>query len=132
MYNIYIYMLPLFIPALLITLMFFTSGIEKIMVFTRSTTKFAKKMNISLTLAKVAMSGAIVLELLAPVIITGYNLTSLSLFSSFYTLALISLILFTIVVTALFHNPLKNRESYYAFMSNLSTIGGLLALYTYK
>ena len=49
-------MSPLFFPAILITLLFFLSGFEKIYLFAQSTGKFAKKIGISLTLAQLIMS----------------------------------------------------------------------------
>ena len=122
-------MSPLFIPAVLITLLFFFSGFEKIKVFAYSSGKFAKKMGVSLTLAKLAISGAIVLELLAPALIAAYMFTRAFSLVPFFKLAVIALSMFTILVTVLYHNPFKNKEKYYAFMSNVSTLGGLMALY---
>ena len=118
---------PLFIASILITVMFFVSGFEKIYFFTLATTKFAKKMSVSLSLFSIA--AVILLEIFAPLLITGYTFTqSLALFP-FFKLAVMALLVFTVVATLLYHNPFKGREKYYAFMSNLSTLGGLLALY---
>jgi len=122
-------MSPLFIPAILITLLFFFSGFEKIKVFTQSSSKFASKMGLSLTLGKLAISGAIVLELLAPVIIAAYMFTRAFSLVPFFKLSVLALSMFTILVTVLYHNPFKSNEKYYAFMSNVSTLGGLMALY---
>jgi hypothetical protein len=122
-------MMRLFYPAILITLVFFFSGIEKIYMFSKSTMNFSKKMKVPLTLAKVIISGVILLELIAPVIITSYTFTGLFALLSLFKTALISLIAFTVAATIMYHDPFKGGESYYAFMSNLSTIGGLLALY---
>lgn len=120
---------PLFIASILITVMFFVSGFEKIYFFTLATTKFAKKMSVSLSLAKFSIAAVILLEIFAPLLITGYTFTqSLALFP-FFKLAVMALLVFTVVATLLYHNPFKGREKYYAFMSNLSTLGGLLALY---
>ena len=124
-------MQPLFIPAVFITLLFFLSSFEKIRLFPTSTSKFAKKLGVSLPLAQVGISGAILLEMVAPLIIYAYTFTGMLSLLPLYKISIISLILFTIVVTALYHNPLKGKDKYYAFMSNLSTMGGLLALYVY-
>ena len=124
-------MLPLFIPAVFITLLFFLSSFEKISVFSTSTSKFAKKLGVSLPLAQLGISGAIILEMFAPLIIYAYTFTGLLSLLPLFKMAVIALILFTIVVTALYHNPMKGKEKYYAFMSNVSTLGGLLALYIY-
>ena len=122
-------MMRLFYPAILITLVFFLSGFEKIYMFSKSTMNFSKKMKIPLTLAKVVISGVILLELIAPVIITSYTFTGLLALLSLFKTAVISLIAFTVAATIMYHNPLKGGENYYAFMSNISIIGGLLALY---
>ena len=124
-------MLPLFIPAVFITLLFFLSSFEKISGFSTSTSKFSKKLGISLTLAQLGISGAIILEMFAPLIIYAYTFTGLLSLLPLFKMAVIALILFTIVVTALYHNPFKGKDKYYAFMSNVSTLGGLLALYIY-
>ena len=122
-------MLPLFYPAILITAMFFLSGIEKIMFFPRSTGKFAKKMSIPLVLAQLIISAVIALEIAAPTAIVAYMFTGLASLSIFFKFGVLALIAFTILATLMYHNPLKGREKYYAFMSNVCAVGGLLALY---
>jgi uncharacterized membrane protein YphA (DoxX/SURF4 family) len=124
-------MLPSFIPSVFITLLFFLSSFEKIRLFPKSTSKFAKKIGVSLPLAQVGISGAIILEMFAPLIIYAYTFTGMLSLLPLFKMALIALIVFTVVVTALYHNPFKGKDKYYAFMSNLSTVGGLLALYIY-
>ena len=122
-------MLPLFYPAVLITAMFFLSGFEKIMFFARSTGKFAKKMGFPLIMAQLVISSVIALEIAAPVAIVAYLFTGLASLVPFFKLAVLALIAFTVLATILYHKPLTGREKYYAFMSNVSTVGGLLALY---
>jgi uncharacterized membrane protein YphA (DoxX/SURF4 family) len=121
-------MMRLFFPALLITLMFFTSGIEKIYTFTKTSMSFAKKINIPLTLSKLVISVVILLEIIAPLIITGYTSGLLKLLPLFKT-AVMSLILFTILATIMYHNPFESSKNYYTFLSHLSVVGGLMALY---
>jgi hypothetical protein len=118
-----------FIPAVLITLVFFLSGFEKIYRFPVSTSKFAKKVGLPLALGQLVIIAAIVLELVAPVIISAYLLTMNASLVPFFKLSIGALMAFTVAATALYHNPLKGRESYYSFMSNISTFGGLWALY---
>ncbi len=125
----YIYMSPLLIPAIFITLLFFLSGFDKIYNFAKSTGKFAKKIGVSLTLAQLIISCVILLEIGAPSLIAAYLYTGSAALVPFFQLALVALAVFTIVATLMYHNPLKNKEKYYAFMSNVSTLGGLLALY---
>lgn len=122
-------MLPLFYPSLLITALFFFSGFEKIYHFALSTSNFSKKMGIPLALAQLIIIGAIILEITAPSIIALYTYSKDISLVPFFKLSVCSLISFTIVATILYHNPFKGKENYYAFMSNLSTLGGLWALY---
>ena len=119
----------LFYPAILITLMFFLSGIEKIYTFSKTTMDFSNKTNIPLTLSKLVISGVILLEIIAPIIIISYTFTCLLNLLPFFKTALISLIVFTIVASIMYHNPFKSSKNYYEFITHLSIIGGLLALY---
>jgi uncharacterized membrane protein YphA (DoxX/SURF4 family) len=119
----------LFYPAILITLMFFLSGIEKIYTFSKTTMDFSNKTNIPLTLSKLVISGVILLEIIAPIIIISYTFTGLLNLLPFFKTALISLIVFTIVASIMYHNPFKSSKNYYEFITHLSIIGGLLALY---
>jgi membrane protein implicated in regulation of membrane protease activity len=109
--------------------MFFLSGFEKIIYFAQSSGKFAKKMGFPLALAQLIIAGVILLELSAPAVIAAYTFTGLFTLVPFFKLAVMALMAFTIIATLLYHNPLKNKEKYYAFMSNLSTLGGLMLLY---
>jgi hypothetical protein len=71
----------------------------------------------------------ILLEIIAPIIITSYTFTDLPNLLPLFNTALISLIVFTIVATVMYHNPFKSTKKYYEFINHLSIIGGLLALY---
>ena len=122
-------MLRLFYPALLITLMFFLSGIEKITTFTKTSMNFANKINIPLTLSKLVISVVIVLEIIAPLIIAKYTYTGAIQLLPWFKTAVIALILFTVVATLIYHNPFESSKNYNTFISHLSLIGGLLALY---
>ena len=122
-------MLHLFYSSVLITLMFFLSGIEKIYTFSKTTMDFSNKINIPLTLSKLVISGVILLEIIAPIIIISYTFTGLFNLLPLFKTALISLIVFTIVATLMYHNPFKSSKNYYEFITHLSIIGGLFALY---
>ena len=120
----------LFIASLFITLLFFLSGFNKIKDFNQVTKGFVNKTKIPLFLAKIVILGVILLEIIAPLIITLY---SYNLNKSLYTytkLSLIGLIIFTILATLIYHFP-PVGSNYYSFTSNLSTIGGLILLYLY-
>ena len=123
-------MLPLlFIPSVLITLVFFLSGFEKIIRFPISTSKFAKKLRLPLTLSQLIIIVVIMLEIAAPSIIMAYTYSKNVSLVPFFKPSVVALMAFTVMATAIYHNPLKGRDSYYAFMSNVSTFGGLLAIY---
>jgi len=119
----------LFYPSILITLLFFLSGIEKIYTFSKTSMDFADKINVSLLLSKLIISCVILLEIIAPIIIISYTFTGLFYLLSFFKIAVISLIVFTIMATAMYHNPFKSKKNYYEFITHLSIIGGLFALY---
>jgi hypothetical protein len=121
--------MQLFYPAILITLMFFLSGLEKIYTFSKTTRSFSNKINIPLTLSNLVISCVIILEIMAPLIITSYTFTGLFNLLPLFKIAVISLIAFTIAATMMYHNPFKSGKNYHAFISHLSIIGGLLALY---
>jgi uncharacterized membrane protein YphA (DoxX/SURF4 family) len=122
-------MLSLFFPSVLITAMFLLSGLEKIYFYPRGPVKFAKKVGISLTLSHLILIAVIILEIIAPLAITAYTFTGLNTLVPFFKLSIIGLVIFTVLATFIYHNPLFGRDSYYAFITHMSVIGGLLALY---
>tara|TARA_B000000475_G_scaffold272191_1_gene272425 strand:- start:253 stop:630 length:378 start_codon:yes stop_codon:yes gene_type:complete len=119
----------LLIGKILLLLIFFLSGISKIKNFKGTVSGFKnvfflKKMpnfiyNLIIFLV-------IVLEILGPIIILynsqTNNFTELSYYSS------ISLAIFTLIATYLYHNPMTQKGQFYYFMKNVSIIGGLLVL----
>ena len=122
-------MMRLFYPSVLITLMYILSGIEKINTFSKTSSSFSQKINIPLTLSKLVISIVIILEIIAPIIITSYTFTGLFNLLPLFKAAVLSLIVFTVAATIMYHNPFKSSKNYYTFISHLSIIGGLLALY---
>ena len=121
-------MKPSFYPALLLTLMFFLSGIDKIFLFSKTSFDFSTKINIPLSLSKFVISCVIVLEIIAPIIILIYTFKGSLNFNllPWFKVAVISLIAFTVAATLMYHNPFIH---YYEFLTHVSIIGGLLALY---
>lgn len=119
----------LLIGKILLLLIFFLSGISKIKNFKGTVSGFKnvfflKKMpnfiyNLIIFLV-------VILEILGPIIILynsqTNNLTELSYYSS------ISLAIFTLLTTYLYHNPMTQKGQFYYFMKNVSIIGGLLVL----
>ena len=113
-----------------ITLMFFLSGFHKILGFTDTSKSLVKKTGVSLSLAKLVIFAVIVLELIAPSIITVYfAMKQPNRLQRYAQLSTIALLIFTVAATLLYHFP-PTGSNYYSAMSNMSTIGGLILLYT--
>jgi uncharacterized membrane protein YphA (DoxX/SURF4 family) len=116
------------ISTIYITLLFFISGFHKIKDFMKVVKGFMNKTTIPLSIAKIIISGVILLEIVAPFIIALYSYNYNPKLYTYTKLSLLGLIVFTILATLLYHFP-PFGENYYSFMSNLSTLGGLLLLY---
>ena len=116
------------ISTIYITLLFFISGFHKIKDFIDVVKGFMNKTSIPLSLAKIIISGVILLEIVAPLIISLYSYNANPKLYIYTKLSLLGLIVFTILATLLYHFP-PFGANYYSFMSNLSTLGGLLLLY---
>lgn len=115
------------ISSLLINLLFFFSGFHKITDFKQVTKGFMDKTHLPLIFSKLIIISVILLEIIAPFIISLSALTN-SIKKIYTQIAILSLIGFTILATFLYHFP-PYGGNYYSFMSNLSTIGGLMLLY---
>ena len=116
------------ISTIYITLLFFISGFHKIKDFMNVVKGFMSKTALPLSLDKLIISGVILLEIAAPLIIALYSYNANPKLYTYTKLSLLGLIVFTILATLLYHFP-PFGTNYYSFMSNLSTLGGLLLLY---
>jgi len=116
------------ISTIYITLLFFLSGFHKIKNFTNTVQGLMKKTKFPLLLSKIIISCVILLEIVAPFIISLYSYNSNPKLYTYTKLSLIGLMVFTILATAIYHFP-PFGSNYYPVMSNLSTMGGLLLLY---
>jgi uncharacterized membrane protein YphA (DoxX/SURF4 family) len=115
------------ISPILLTAMFFLSGINKINKFTKTVDNFKSKMNINENINKIIIVSVVILEILAPIIIVYYYTTGK--FKQFSNYAVYGLIIFTILATLLYH-PLNINDYFKSipFWANISLIGGLLLL----
>jgi uncharacterized membrane protein YphA (DoxX/SURF4 family) len=104
------------------------SGFEKIKDFMKVVKGFMNKTALPLPLAKIIIIGAIILEIAAPFIIALYSYNANPKLYTYTKLSILGLIVFTILATLIYHFP-PVGSNYYSFMSNLSTLGGLLLLY---
>jgi hypothetical protein len=117
----------LFIAVTLVTLLFLLSGIKK----RKNITGAAKylqskvKVNVDFSLYKLAIVGVIIVQILCPLIIL-YHIHSKK-YKQYAKISVNLLILFSIIATLLFHYPPVGKD-YNSFMSNLSTIGGLMLI----
>jgi uncharacterized membrane protein YphA (DoxX/SURF4 family) len=116
------------ISTIYITLLFFISGFDKIKDFMKVVKGFMNKTKLPLLLSKIIISVVILLEIVAPFIIALYSYNANPKLYTYAKLSILGLILFTILATFLYHFP-PTGSNYYSFMSNLSTLGGLLLLY---
>ena len=116
------------ISTIYITLLFFLSGFHKITDFTQVVKGFMNKTSIPLILSKIIIGGVILLEIVAPFIISLYSYNHNPMLHAYTKISLLGLIVFTILATLIYHFP-PVGSNYYVFMSNLSTLGGLLLLY---
>jgi uncharacterized membrane protein YphA (DoxX/SURF4 family) len=121
-------MVLILISTIFITLLFFISGFHKISDFKNVVKGFMNKTKLPLFLAKIIISCVILLEIVAPLIVSLYSYNSNPELYIYTKLSLLGLIVFIILATFLYHFP-PYGSNYYSFMSNLSTLGGLLLLY---
>lgn len=114
------------IPVNIMMIMFFLSGIDKMINFYKISNEFTKKtpVKIPIQLAYMAIIIAIIIELIAPILI-NVGLIKKNKRLVFYST--LSLIVFTVLATLLYHFPPTGYQ-YYPFMSNLTTIGGLMLM----
>lgn len=121
----------LVVVALVLTAMFFVSGIDKILHFNKVVDGFEKRFPVAMPsrlFNQLAIVAAIVIEIVAPIALV---------YAAFYyvyptprlvgVLASLALVVFTVAATLIYHFPPFGHQ-YYPFMSNLTTVGGLLLM----
>ena len=120
----------LYIIVLLLTIMFFLSSFQKIGNFNKVSedlqTQVSKKLfDIPINLARVGIVCAIMIQFFCPLIIL-YSVYD-KRYRIYGSIASLVLAIFTVEATYFFHFP-PTGQHYYAFMSNITTIGGLSLL----
>lgn len=118
------------IASFLLLIMFIVSGYTKLYSLDKTITNFQNKLNFNETLSKVIIYFAIIIEILAPLIILYYIITTSYKTYAYYSVW--ALIIFTILATIIYHPP--NFSNYYksiGFWANMSVLGGLLLLEHY-
>lgn len=107
-------------------IMFFLSGIDKMINFYKISNEFTTKtpVKIPIQIAYLAIIVAIIIELAAPILI---NVGLIKKNKKLVLYSTLFLIVFTVLATLLYHFPPIGYQ-YYPFMSNLTTIGGLMLI----
>jgi uncharacterized membrane protein YphA (DoxX/SURF4 family) len=119
---------PVFLATLLLA-MFILSGYHKLITFPKTVDNFQTRINlpISYFIYQIIILLVIILEIIAPLIIIYYFYSNN--LESYAYIACISLIIFTIFATIIYHPPdLYNYYKSIPFWANISLIGGLLLL----
>jgi uncharacterized membrane protein YphA (DoxX/SURF4 family) len=120
----------LLFPSIFITLLFFLSGFNKIKDFSQVSKGLSQKTRLPLILSKFVIGMVIILEIIAPFIITVSAYYPSARMEMYTKVSILGLMAFTVLATLLYHFP-PYGGNYYSFLSNLSTIGGLMLLYNY-
>jgi len=117
----------LYLISFLLTIMFFLSSIDKLINFNDTATKFNKRVKkmmfkVPSILTKLGIVCAIIIQFFCPLIIM-YSLYNKK-YHIYGMYASLMLAFFTILATYFYHFPPKGKH-YYAFMGNVTTVGGL-------
>jgi len=115
------------IVSFLLTIMFFLSGIDKAKNVNKVASGLQNRigMNLPYYFFFAAILAVIVLEIGAPLSIMYTAYTNEKKQEAYYSA--IALALFTVAATYLYHFPPQGKE-YYPFVSNVTTVGGLLLM----
>lgn len=115
------------IPPTLLLMMFLISGFHKTQNLQKTIDNVGNKLNFTRNLATFSVYLIILLEILTPIIIIYYLITKK--YKDYAIYSIWSLILFTIIVTIIYHPPdFSNYYKSIPFWANISLLGGLLLL----
>ena len=122
---------PILISALLLS-MFIISGFNKLFNFKETVDSFTKKLKFSNTvISNFIITLVILLEIIAPLLIIYYFISGSTNCKKYAYYSAISLCIFTILATILYHPPKMLYKKSLGFWANLTLIGGLLLLAKY-
>ena len=117
--------------SIVLTVMFFISGIDKILNFSKVVVGLETRLFVQLLpiMYKLAILGVIFIEILCPIMIvySAFHNHKDKHLNKYAYMSCIALVGFTILATLIYHNPLKPKQ-YYPFISNVTTVGGLLLM----
>lgn len=114
------------IQSIMITLIFFVAGVNKIFNFKGVVQDFNNRLPfLSKFISQIIILGVIIIEIICPlIIVNSFNSKKIKQISH---MALTILIGFTILATLLYHNP-TNMSQTIKFLSNTALLGGLWLL----
>jgi len=122
------YMKDVTLYSIILTLMYFLSGIKKIISYDKVVKDLEKKIVNSSIISKMIIGIVIILEIICPIlIVTGTIMNTNEYYKRIGIISTYILIWFTMLATYLYHFPPVKRH-YYPFMSNVTAIGGLLLM----
>ena len=126
-------LIKLNIQVFFLVLLFFVSGYKKYINFDSTVSSFKtvlEKFNIKdldINIYKFIILLVVIFELLAPIAM-GLSINEY-IDKNYSKICTILLIIFTILATILYHNPLIDENQLLKMLKNLSIIGGFLCLY---
>ena len=115
------------LAILLFYIMFIYSGINKIKTFSTKVETLGKKTELPNIINQLGMIGVILLEIVGSILIIYDNYNKNVIPKLLIDFTKIQFLLFLIVVTFLYHPP---TDKIIPFLSNLTTFGGLLYMYS--
>jgi uncharacterized membrane protein YphA (DoxX/SURF4 family) len=115
---------PTVIIFFLCTIMFFASGVDKILNFQDNVSRTVDKAGVNSILANILIVLAIIIEIVAPLLLMYWAFTGGNKNASIA--AALTLAIFTLIATAMFYLPISKH--YYAFLSNTTTFGCMLLI----
>ena len=120
----------LFLASLLLLLMFLFSGFNKLFNLQQTANYLNNKVNFNIP--NIFYVLAIINVIIIQICCSSYILYSIynNTYNDYINYSIYAIIGFTILATLIFHFP-PVGQNYYSFMSNLSTIGGLILLSQY-
>lgn len=127
---------PIFISALLLS-MFIVSGVNKIFNFKETVDSLTNKLQFEIfnnpVISNFIVTLVILLEIIAPLVIIYYFMSGSGSgnYKTYAYYSVISLCIFTILATILYHPPKMLYKKSLGFWANLTLIGGLLLLAKY-
>ena len=120
----------LVLVSLVLTAMYFVAGIDKVMHFNKVVTGFVNRfpVEIPMIFSQLAIVIAILIEIIAPIALVYAVYDKANPKSRrMGMVAALALVVFTIAATLIYHFPPFGIK-YYPFMSNLTSVGGLLLM----